>query len=354
MAREDMPVNDYGVVADIIMAPEAVFNRMNLSQLYEQFLNCMSEFVIRRMKRMYDEDRHGYLKAFDYLIEYITDINPEYAKAILTVVVTDRKKEAFVFNILKEVIILVIPPFLDTLCPEWVLMMTDKYKVEATPVEYNLRDENGKLIRRVRTIRPIWIGKKYLLVLCKIPHARSCGMSHVNQWGTPIRIKSSRSKSQYPVGLTPIRIGEDENRNIMMMAGANIAFRILSLYANTPEATEKLTESLLTEKYPTRLTWADVDDAELKNSNQMIAVAKHMLQTVGVDITDHIIHEDEKSIICDSDDDDSDETPTRRKRRTKKEMEAARRNLNMSLYHDDDENLNLNNDTKTISEEFDL
>ena len=354
MAKADMPVNDFGTVADIIMAPEAVFNRMNLSQLYEQFLNCMSEFVIKRMKRMYDEDRHGYAKAFDYLIEYITDINPEYAKAILNVVITERKKEAFVFNILKEeMIILVIPPFLDTLCPKWALMMTEKYKVEATPIEYNLRDENGKLIRRVRTIRPIWIGKKYLLVLCKIPHARSCGMSHVNQWGTPIRIKSPRSKSQYPVGLTPIRIGEDENRNIMMMAGANIAFRILSLYANTPEATEKLTESLLTEKYPTRLTWADVDDAELKNSNQMIAVAKHMLQTVGVDITDHIIHDDEKSFICDSDDDDSDEIPARRKRRTKKEMEAARRNLNMSLYNEND-NVSLNNDTKTISEEFDL
>lgn len=57
---------------------------------------------------------------------------------------------------------------MDTLTPEWVLMMTDKYKVEATPVEYNLRDENGKLIRRVRTIRPVWIGKKYLLVLCKV------------------------------------------------------------------------------------------------------------------------------------------------------------------------------------------
>lgn len=348
-----MPVNDFGVVADIIMAPEAVFNRMNLSQLYEQFLNCMSEFVIRRMKLMYDEDRNGYSKAFDYFIEYITDINFEYAKVILDVITTERKKEAFVFNIIKEeMIILVIPPFLDTLTPKWVLMMADKYKVEATPIEYNLRDENGKLVRRVRTIRNIWIGKKYLLVLCKIPHARSCGMSHVNQWGTPIRIKSSKSKSQYPVGLTPIRIGEDENRNIMMMAGANIAFRILSLYANTPEATEKLTESLLTEKYPTRLTWADVDDAELKNSNQMIAVAKHMLQTVGVDITDHIVHDDEQSFICDSDESDFDETPIRRKRRTKKEMEAARRNLNVSLSDNiDDSDLGGN---KIISEEFDI
>ena len=81
----------------------------------------------------------------------------------------------------------------------------------------------------------------------------------------------------------------------------------------------------------------------------MIAVAKHMLQTVGVDITDHIIHDDEKSFICDSDDDDSDEIPARRKRRTKKEMEAARRNL----YNEND-NVSLNDNTKTISEEFDL
>ena len=78
-----------------------------------------------------------------------------------------------------------------------------------------------------------------------------------------------------------------------------------------------------------------------------------MLQTVGVYITGHIKHDNEKSLICDSDDDYSDEIPARRKRRTKKEMEAARRNLNMSLYNENDK-VSLNNDTKTISEEFDL
>ena len=320
-----MPVNDYGVRADIIKAPEAVFNRMIMSPVYEQFLNCTSEVVIRNMKKYVNEE-NNYDKAYDYLVEYISDVNPLYANVIRKQCDTPKRKHSLVYITLKkEMIILVTPPFLNTITPEWVLMMRDKYKIQATPVEYNLIDADGKVIRRVRTIRDIWIGKTYNYMLCKIPYARSCGMSHVNQWHTPIRIKSQKSKSQYPVGLTPIRIGEDENRNLMMVVGNNIAFRILSLYANTPEATDKLTEDLLTLEHPTRLSWVDFTEQQLKNNNKMIAVMKHMLRTIGVDMDDSIIKEYEKSEF---EIENEPEEPKKRKRRTKQEMKEYQEELN--------------------------
>ena len=284
-----MPVNDFGVRADLVQAPESVFNRMNMSQMYEQYLNCLSYTVIQNMKKM------SILDAYEYHIEFLYDVNPCYGEQVDKYVCTSTiKKEALVKRILStETIILVCPSYLDTLNVEWAIKMEKKYGIKATPVEYNMRDSDGKFIRRVRTLRNIWIGKKYIYILCKVPHARSCSQTYVNQWETPLRIKSAKFKSQYPIGLTPIRVGEDENRNMVMMIGARMAFRILSLYANAPEATNKLTETLLTEEYPTRLSWVDVTDEQLRKSNQMIKVYKHIATTIGVDVENPIATDEE-------------------------------------------------------------
>lgn len=278
---EDMVVNDYGVMADICYSPESVINRMNLGQLYEQFLNVCINKIIRDIK----QGSISYIEAYDYILEFIRDVNPDYAD-IVEKVIDNRtnKKEAFVREAIeKEQIIIVVPSFLETLTPEWCIKMEEKYGINATPVEYNLRDENGNLIRRVRTIKPIYIGKKYLYILCKIPYARACAVSYVNQYKIPIRTKERKVKEGYPVGLTPIRLGEDEVRNLTMMIGEDITARILAIYANNPEATDKLVETLLTKEDPTNIESIFADASVLEAGNQTIKVFNHLMHTVGVD-----------------------------------------------------------------------
>lgn len=278
MPDKDMPINDYGVIADIVIGPEAVFNRMNLGQLYEHFINAMSFFVMQRILETDDLDTQ-----YVTLLEYLSDVNIEYAACVDRVITSQKRKQLYMREVVNsKKIHIVIPPFLSTLTPDWVLEMTKKYNVHATPVEYNMRDSDGNFLRKVRTLRPVFISQKYLYILCKIPHSRSCGMTYVNQLNVPIRPKSKKSKSQYPIGLVPIRMGEDENRNLQMVIGP-MAFRILSLYANSPEATNKLTETLLTHPKPTQLTWVDMTEAQLCAHNNMIKVAKHMLATCGID-----------------------------------------------------------------------
>lgn len=284
-----MPVNDYGVRADIVIAPEAVVNRMNVGQLYEHFVNCVMDTVFRRTKEL-----ESYEDRFKMMLEFFYDIDKNYASAVERLHPTEVHRRALMKEFEKlGYFVTVVVPGLSTLTEDWVLYMRDKYNVHPTPVEYNLRDADGNLLRRVRTRRPIWIGKKYLYILYKIPHARSCGMSYVNQMGVPIRVKMKKSKSQHPVGLVPIRLGEDENRNLTMAVGP-MAYRILSLYANSPDATAKLTEDLLTLDKPTRLDWVDVNEEQLSKSNTMIQVAKHMLETCGIDINDVLMTKEEE------------------------------------------------------------
>ena len=139
-----------------------------------------------------------------------------------------------------------------------------------------------------------YIGKKYLYILCKIPHVRSCAVTFVNQYGIPIRSKTKRAKSGYPVGLTPIRIGEDEIRILTMVVGPETTYRILTMYANSPESTSKLVEALLTAERPTNIRMIDVTENDLTKTNQSIKVAWHMLQTCGVDSTNCTMNEDDE------------------------------------------------------------
>lgn len=278
---EDCVVNDYGERADMCIAPEAVINRMNLGQLYEQFLNVCISKIIRDIK----SGVVSHLEAYDYILEFIRDVNPDYADVVEKVIDNrTNKKEEFVREAIeKEQIIIVVPSFLETLTPEWCIKMEEKYGTNATPVEYNLRDEDGNLIRRVRTIKPIYIGKKYLFILCKIPYGRACAVSYVNQYKIPIRTKERKVKEGYPVGLTPIRLGEDEVRNLTMMIGEDITSRVLAIYANNPEATDKLVETLLTKEDPTNIPTIFADASALEAGNQTIKVFNHLMHTVGVD-----------------------------------------------------------------------
>lgn len=287
-----MPVNDYGVRADMVIGPEAVINRMNVGQLYEQFINCIAGSVLRRMSQMATVEEQ-----YAHLTEFIDDINPVYGRIVRTQTMDFKRREKFVRETMrKDLIVLVVPPFLSTISEQWVLDLRDKYQEYPTPVEYNLRDTEGNLIRRVRTHKPIWIGKKYVYILCKIPHARSCGMSYVNQLQVPIRIKTKKHKSQYPIGLVPIRLGEDENRNIKMAVG-KMAYRILSLYANSPEATQMLTEDLLTNPKPTQLQWVDINEEGMAKTNMMIKSYRHMLTTCGIDSENVLMTEGEEKIL---------------------------------------------------------
>lgn len=287
-----MPVNDYGVRADMVIGPEAVINRMNVGQLYEQFINAIAGSVLRRMSQMGTvEDQ------YQHLIGFIEDVNPAYGRIVRNQTSDYKRRERFVRETMrKDLIVLVVPPFLNTISEQWVLDIRDKYQEYPTPVEYNLRDADGNLLRRVRTHKPVWIGKKYVYILCKIPHARSCGMSYVNQLQVPIRIKTKKHKSQYPIGLVPIRLGEDENRNIKMAVG-KMAYRILSLYANSPEATQMLTEDLLTHPKPTQLNWVDINEEGMAKTNMMIKSYRHMLTTCGIDSENVLMTEDEEKIL---------------------------------------------------------
>lgn len=287
--KKHMPINDHGVQADMLISPMSIPNRMNPGQIYMTFISELCRVVIEKMQTMDDK-----LAAYDYMVEFFNDVNPEYVKLVEKVMDTPEKKRRFVDeNLRAGYLVVVCPPYLDGITTDWVLRMVDKYGIKQTPVEFDKLDSEGRVVRRIRTKRNMFIGKKYIFTLCKVPHCKCGGMGYVTDIGVPITVKDATIKAQTQVSPTAIRCGEDESRMIANMLGAELASRMLGLYANSPDATQELTTRLLSMAKPTQLDFIPWTNKKIINSSRTISALQAMMAVTGIDLENCTAQKDE-------------------------------------------------------------
>lgn len=280
---EEMPKDDYGFTVDMVIDPHAVSNRMNPSQLYEAGINRCSVFVQRQALEKYNNgDITG---AIEHIIEYISMINPAYGELVGNKFRSDpigtmeyiKKAEES-----EEVgIFLMIPPFLKTIGPDLILTLEKKYNIKSSPVTFYPLGKNG-VKHKSRTRCNVSIGSKYIYSLYKIPHAKAPGLGFINQFKVPVK-PSQFSRTTSQISFTPLRLGEDETRIGTMCCGSEAIVRLMGLHANSFEAVTLTAETLLREKYPTRIDRINISDKEIEATNNIIGVSKHMLATMGID-----------------------------------------------------------------------
>jgi len=280
----DMPVDDYGFRADIVIDPSSVFARMTMGPLYEPAINRTSEFVRRRVVAEYNQEPH---LAWETLLDYYNDINPNYAALIKRIMTTDSYISSHIENCIKHGIALHIPPGLNTINLDLIQKLRSKWGVMMSPVTFTQRDMDNNLIGTFRTKKPVCIGSKYIVVLCKLPDPSSPGVAHISQYNTPMKTPPA-DRIKHPIRQSPIRLGEDEGRiGIMDLEDAAEWVRLMCLQANSPKGVEAVCEALLTEAFPTRINRINLTNAELLNSNTIVLLFRHLLATAGLATTTH-------------------------------------------------------------------
>lgn len=297
---EDMPVDDYGIRADIIMTPASVINRMNPSQMYEQFWNRVAVQVVRNIKakwlggyiddkpRPWIEDtmfRENWKSAYEYLMGFFHDFRPAYAKFLNETYTTDNDKKEFLEECLNEGLYL-LAGFTKPVKPEHIINVAKKYGVERTPVTYRVHDPDTGEVKTIRTIKPALIGSKYLILLGKIPASiiSSIEIGHVNQVKLPIKPTSKHVKSQAVIGLTPQKFGEDETCILNMSLGGPAVARLFSVHSSAPEVVQEMAKQLITEYQPTQFLGLPKTTQELVDKNQNVSTMNHLLSCVGYSV----------------------------------------------------------------------
>lgn len=107
-------------------------------------------------------------------------------------------------------------------------------------------DQNGDLIRDMRTVQPLIIAKLYMMVLKQISDtgfsARSLGaISHLG-----LAIKEGKVDSGYPFIHSPIKFSFMDICNVSIMVPMEIVHRFKSIHASNPELRQEMAEVLLT------------------------------------------------------------------------------------------------------------
>ena len=298
---ENMPVDDNGIRADIIMTPPSMVNRMNPAQAMEQFWNRAAVQVMRNVRtnilgvdrdavcddwHSVPEVQKNFKKIYAYIVGFFNDFRPAYAKFIDECHPSDKLKFEFVCACLEEGLYLVNAYRVPN-TPEDILKVTKKYGIEKTPVTYKVVDKETGELRTIRTELPMLIGSKYLMELGKLPEAAisAVAVGHVSQHETPIKPKSKHIKSQNVIGSTPMKFGEDETCITCMSVGPKAVARFYGSYATSPEVVKQLAEMLLKEPSPSAIPCVPISTQDIIHKGANISLLTHMLGVIGYDVS---------------------------------------------------------------------
>ena len=294
----DMPTDEDGVAADVVMTPPSVINRMNPSQWLEAFWNRAGVMVIRKIKDQWfggwqqhekTEDwvsnmdfRQHWKEAFAYIIEFFHDFRPAYAQFVCESLPTDNDRMAFTECCLNEGLYL-INGFRKPQTSAELLKIAAKYGVRQTHLTYRVPDATTGDKRTIVTKTKTYVGSKYMMVLGKLPASQlsAIELGYVSQFKLPIKPKSKHVKSQAIMGLTPMKFGEDETCILSMSIRDAALARFYALHSSAPEIITKLGKNLLTDPHPTQFLGMPLHTREVLKMNQNIAMFNHMCSVVG-------------------------------------------------------------------------
>lgn len=278
-----MPIDQNGIRADMCMSPSAPVARMIAGPIFEPDINRISEFVRRKMEAVFPTDPEH---AYEIMIDWYHDVHPAYAELTNRTYTTPESRKKMMLTQIKKGVRLWIPPFLKTITRQNIDKWTRKHGAHATPITciQNVKDDNGQLIEKgYTTFKPVSIGKKSIMWLCKIPHATSPGVARVAHQGYAIR-PGRDAKYASSVGMTPVKFGEDENRNAIMLTPAEEVTRLNRLQGNALTAgVNRVTQGILRSPHPTQILRFDATNEELAMKDSVLGMFHHTTSVIGIE-----------------------------------------------------------------------
>lgn len=304
-----MPVDDYGIVADIVQEPQTAVKRMNMGTLLEPGINRPAEFVRRRIA---DEFEVNPETAWNTLVEFTHDVRPKAAESLIAYGKTPEIRYAWLKKIINERLYLHIlpyslygdklPPRKDMTDEEWeatvksakriVKPLVEKWGGHPTPVTYKTVLKSGEKVT-FRTRTNCWIGSKYIYLLSKLGETMSPGISRVSHFGTPLKPSSPFVKQQYPINAGPVRIiGEDENRNMTMDVEASEVLRLMTMMSGSLHGVQQMVKQIFISSHPTQINRIDISNQDLKRTSSPQALMRHIGSVIGINLSHTRVPED--------------------------------------------------------------
>ena len=246
---EKMPQTENGIKIDILLNPYGVINRMNISQLYEQKINFMSNHVVDIMKSKTTRKEKEH-ELFMYLLEINeTEYNfvaEKYQK------MTEEEKNNFIKDIEENGIYIHQRPFFGNITARDFLRINKEHPERCTKYKCTNLE------------KPITVGEVYFMRLKHESSNKSSIRStdSINQKGLPLKSNVVKEHTKLFAN-TPIRFGEMEVANLMLCKDPEIVGEFMQTYSTSRIGREALVEKLLTAPDPLNITVEYTEDKSI-------------------------------------------------------------------------------------------
>jgi len=305
---DEMPVDENGNRADIVMDPNSTISRMNIGRLYEQYINAASRDVVIKIKNdihpwffgattakhkttmdSYSEHEIKTVlstleltqpdsidRAWKYLLGYYNIVSPK-----MHVWFTDGEYKGrridHLASVIKDGIYLYMPPENEPESEEIIKQLEMFYKPVYGPVSYI-----GNSGKRVITKNNVRIGGVYMILLEKTGDDWTAVSSGKLQHFGVLSQVTNTDKHSHPSRQQAIRaLGESEVRIYAAYAGAKVTADILDRN-NNPAAHKQILYSILGADKPTAIQSA-VDRKILPlGGARPLSLVKHISECSGL------------------------------------------------------------------------
>jgi DNA-directed RNA polymerase beta subunit len=287
-----MPVDEAGNRADIVMDPNSTVSRMNIGRLYEQYINAAGRDVAKEichrlniqandlkvMSKLGELDRTNRPAidmAWEYLLGFYKIVSPK-----MFVWFTDgeygRSRLEHLAEVITKGVYLYMPPENDPEPVEMIKALEKFYRPTYGPVTYV-----GNSGRKVTTKLPVRIGSMYIILLEKIGDDWTAVSSGKLQHFGVLSQVTNTDKYSSPTRTQAIRaLGEAEVRIYVSYAGPRITAEILDRN-NNPKTHQYQVQRILEADQPTNIL-NTVDRGEIPlGGSKPLQLVKHVLECGG-------------------------------------------------------------------------
>lgn len=263
----EMPVDEDGNRADIVMDDKSIVSRMNFGRLFEQYYNAASRDVakaIRQKLKIEKGDKHAlakvkqvqetnaalYAECYKYLMGYYHIVTP-HMYTLFTQEVPAEGQAEHLATIVRRGIYLHRPTDCQTEPVEVVKQLEKHYRPVYGPVTYI-----GNSGQRVTTEENVRIGSLYIMLLEKIGDDwSSLASGKLQHFGILAQVTKSDKHAQ-PTRNQPVRgIGESEARIFASYTSPRAMAELMDRN-NNPAAHRNVVWSILDAPKPTNIQTA--------------------------------------------------------------------------------------------------
>ena len=270
---KDMPMDQDGNVADIVMDGGSIVNRLNPSRTFEIDINASfartRKVIIESIKA--DPTPENYMRNFEWLLGAYDIVSPRFAALVRKV---DPMKH--MLSVIKSEIHLWIP----TDNPVQTDVMMEEL-LRRYPKCYDrlwITDHDGQ---RILSENVGTIGKQYIIILEKTGEEYSAVSSPVLQHqGIPGKLTKSDKQSS-PGRPQATRItGETEGRLINSLAHHDALFMLLDI-ANSPTTHRAVCRKILTHPTPTNIDQIVDRNQYPRGNNRIVRIGNDGIYSAG-------------------------------------------------------------------------